>query len=346
MDSRHLDKTRRAIVLAALALISRPRVARAQVARRYRVAYFELQHPGAIPPKGIWGGVLERELGLLGFSDKNTSFEYVLVEWDSRERLPEKARELVATAPDVIFSEYPNFVAEVTTTIPIVFANRTEEMAIPLVGDLRRPRANVTGVVTKYGEHRFKRLEVTRELLPKARRLAFIYNGGPAWQDPKLRKKEEGSRPKGPTIDEVAKRLGFELIEGDVAKHGEDLDATLESVRKQGAEIIFPMGSASIRDKDRYAKFSRFQVDHRIAYIGDGGSSPGIGPVLSWGMDWKDHYRRAAEMIAQILKGKRPSDIAVDVTSRFLITVDKRAAAAMNLEIPASILVRADRIIQ
>jgi len=271
----------------------------------------------------------------------------MLVEWDSRDRLPEKARELVASGPDVIFTESPRVVSEETATIPIVFANTTETGAIALVGDLKRPRANATGVATRYDEHLRKRFEATRELLPKARRLAFVYDRDSGWGDDKRRAMVEANWSKALAANtEAAARFEFEVIHGDVGKHGGDLDAALEGVRKQGAEILFPVGSASIRDKDRYGKLQRFQVTHRIPYIGDGGFGPGIGPVLSWGMDWADHYRRAAEMIAQILKGRRPSDIAVDVTARFLITVDKRAASAMNLEIPASLLVSADRIVQ
>ena len=319
------------------------------VARSYRVGYFELKHPGSFPPKGAWGAKLESELEQLGFSERtNTAFDYMLVEWEGRGRLAEKARELVAMRPDAIFSEYPTDVAEATSTIPIVFANIGELRAISLVGDLKRPRANVTGVLGPYWDHLVKRLEATRELLPKARRLALVYNSDVSWVDARQRELAETDRVKRlGFVSELAVRLGFEVIVGDVGKHAASLDAALESVRKQGAEIIFPIASASIRDKDRYSKFQQFQVAHRIAYIGDGGfGREAPGPVLSWGMDWNDHYRRAAEMIAQILKGRRTADIPVDVTSRFLITVDKRAATALNLEVPGSILLRADRIVQ
>jgi hypothetical protein len=198
----------------------------------------------------------------------------MLVEWDLRERLREKARDLVASGPDVIFSEYPSFVAEETATIPIVFANQGEGGALYLVGDFRRPRANITGVIGPYNEHTAKRLESTRELLPKARHLALIHNSDVSWLDPKERAMAQAGHSKRlTTISEAAARLGFEVIHGDVAKHGGDLDATLDSVRTKGAQIIFPVASATIRDKDRYGKFARFQEVHRIAYIGDGASA-------------------------------------------------------------------------
>jgi len=216
--------------------------------------------------------------------------------------------------------------------------NAPERSARKVVGDdLRRPKGNVTGVAIKYEEWSAKRLELVRDLLPKARRVAVVTDAVD-WG--------YGLDP----LKAAGRGLGLEVVVCDVARHGaregsvevgnRALAITLQEMLRIRPDAFMAFGAFNATN--RFKMFVDFERKHRLPYIGDG-SGDG---VAGYGMDYADHERRLLEIIVQILRGKKPADIPVDFTSRFLLTVDLKRAKEIGVEIPASILVRADQLSQ
>jgi putative tryptophan/tyrosine transport system substrate-binding protein len=298
------------------------------------------------PPRIAW---FEDELAKHGFvAGKNTRIEYVFT-WDgARQMIPVRAKELLARRPEVIlvrgvgiFSGRKLMALQaLARSVPVVFENYAEEDAARVVGgDPRRPSGNVTGVALKYAEFAEKRLDLFRQLLPKARRIAVI-------SDYPHRESDLAR------LEETARRMGLEIVRGDVASHGGGseatpdagnaaLDATLKDILKARPAAFMAFGGFNA--PNRMEQFLDFELKHRIPYIDDGGT---YRSVVGFGMDYEDHRRRAVAVIAKVLEGTRPADIPVDSTSRFLLTVNLKRAREIGVEIPPSILVRADRIDQ
>lgn len=296
------------------------------------------------PPRIAW---FEDELAKHGFvAGKNTRIEYVFT-WDgTRQVIPVRAKELLARRPDVILvrglglysGRKLTALQALAQSVPVVFENYTEEDAARVVGgDPRHPSGNVTGVALKYAEFAEKRLDLFRQLLPKAKRIAVI-SDYVRWESSLTR------------LDETARRMGLEIVRGDVASHGGGsevtpdagnaaLKATLEDILKARPAAFMAFGGFNA--PNRMEQFLDFELRHRIPYIDDGGT---YRSVVGFGMDYGDHRRRAVAVIAKILEGARPADIPVDSTSRFLLAVNLKRAREIGVEIPPSILVRADRI--
>lgn len=345
---------RREVIGATLAvLIAGPGALAQTPGRTYVVAYWgNLAAPGKppdpttrkTPPRIAW---FEDELAKHGFIvGKNTRIEYVFTGHDTRDLIALQAKELVARKPDVIWprlgvvEEKRRVIRALTPSIPVVVDNVVESVALEFVGDLKRPAGNVTGVALDYAAFAEKRLELIRQLLPKARRVAVI-------ADFLLYSPNDFARLEG-----SARRIGLEIVRGDVARHGGGfeatpasgtaaLDATLAEVLKARPDAFMAYGSFNAPNRGK--QFLDFELKHRIPFIDDGLTQHS---VVGFGMDYEDHARRAVAIIAEILKGARPADIPVDSTSRYLLTVDLKRAKAIGVEIPPTILLRADKIFQ
>ncbi|HEX4944820.1 MAG TPA: ABC transporter substrate-binding protein [Usitatibacteraceae bacterium] len=302
---------------------------------------------GSPPPAPRW---LDEALARNGFVvGRNvrieTAFGNVRIEreFDERERerrdslVAVAARKLLALDPDVIFVASAAGIAALqalTKSVPIVFANQVDPVQAGFVRELRRPGGNVTGVALLYEELAEKRIELVRQLLPGAKRIALIADFPLA---------RERNRTFPSRLEAAASRLGLLLIRGDVSAHGGDLAATLRHVLESRPDAFMAFGTIPSAP-DRFEQFLKFEKTHRIPFIGDG-AEDGRG-VVSYGADYDDHFRRAAEMIVRILRGASPADTPVDRDTRFLLVVDLPLAKQIGIEIPPSILLRADRIIR
>ena len=219
-----------------------------------------------------------------------------------------------------------------TSTIPIIFVNVNDVEGV-LVKSLNRPGVNLTGVVIHYNELVEKRLELIRELLPRASKAGFVsdYAEHRRWT------------PDYPArFRAAARRLGLDLVDADTSAHGGDLDATLKHMLKSRPDAFLGVG-AIVTAPDRERQWMEFQRSSRIPYIGDGSKAKG---VVSYGADYDDHWRRAWEMVVKMLKGARPEETPVDQDTRFILTADPKGAREIGIEIPASILIRANVLVQ
>lgn len=284
----------------------------------------------ALARHGFTEGVnvrIEREFGNVPPEDLND---------DARREahLRAAASRLLARNPDVILAfGGAEVLKSLTRTIPIIFTREENVEERGLVKSLNRPGGNVTGVVVFYDEIAEKRIEFIRELLPNAKRAGFISNYA------FFRRYWERDFPA--RYRAAARRLGLELIDGDVSAHGGDPDATFRTVLASRPEAFMVFGTL-VTGHGHLRTWPEYQRLHRIPYIGDGSSAKG---VVNYGFDLEDHARRTWEMAVRMLKGARPEDTPVDRDTRFILTVDPKGAREIGIEIPASIMIRANVLV-
>lgn len=251
----------------------------------------------------------------------------------SNARIRAAAQRLLARNPDVILCfGGARILKSLTRTTPIIFGNLNDVEGV-LVKSLNRPGVNVTGVVIHYNELIEKRLELVRELLPRATKVGFVSD----YAEIRRMQPDYPSR-----FRTAARRLGLELVDADTSAHGGDLDATLKHMLKSRPDA-FLAAFAIFTAPDRERQWIEFQKSSRIPYIGDGSKAKG---VVSYGADYDDHWRRAWELVVKMLKGARPEETPVDQDTRFILTADPKGAREIGIEIPASILIRANVLIQ
>ena len=297
--------------------------------------------PGAPQPRIPW---FEEGLARRGFvAGKNLRVAYAFTGPDYAHEMSQQARELLAQRPEVIYFVAQGVVGKARSIrlldkeVPLIFANVWEEQAqLAVGGNLRRPAGNMTGVAVK-NEFPNKRLEIVRYLLPNARRVAVVLD----------------ARRSGPYEGVVAagKRLGLEVVICDVAARDKadapveeriaTFAATLDDMLKSRPDAFMSYADFGVHAA---SAFSDMELRHRIPYIAGGG--PVRDGVASYGVDWNDHLRRLIEIVVQILGGKKPADIPVDITSRFIVKVDLKRAKKIGLQVPPEFLLRADEVVQ
>ena len=252
-----------------------------------------------------------------------------------RSRLEPLAAELVALGPDVIVaSTQPAAVAamKATRTIPIVFVIVPEPVESGLVESLARPGKNATGLATMNKELVGKRLELLRELLPKMQRVALL-----------LEVDFDMNRRQAAFAESAAKLLGLDVLRvgiglphtfdasfGDLARQHPDAVLVIENppTFTHRAEIARRMAEVKIPAMYGFQEFSR------------------AGGLISYSVDFRDQFRRAADYVDRILRGARPGDLPIQQPLKFALTVNLAAAKALGISVPQSLLLRADEVIE
>jgi putative ABC transport system substrate-binding protein len=276
------------------------------------------------------------ELGYVPGRDVRFEFRSPLP--DQQERLPEMARELVRLAPHVLVVEgMPAIRAarDATGTVPIVMVAAGDPVQARVVTSLARPGGNVTGVATLFHELTAKRLELLREVAPTARRVGVVWNP----TNPDVAAQWAQARAAARTLGLEVRSLEVRRVE-DV---GPALDAgrrdgigallvTVDTVTWSGARRIMDLAAAH-RLPAMYT--SRLFVD---AFGHDG--------LMAFAPDRIHVQKLIARYVDRILKGARPAALPVEHPTEFELVVNARAARAMGLALPPSILGRADRVIE
>ena len=189
----------------------------------------------------------------------------------------------------------------------------------------------MTGVVVPYQELALKRLELVRELLPKARRIALLANY------PHLRTRIPGFPAE---LEAGARNLGMNILEADASKDRGDIAATFSRVIRRNPDAFFVFGEVNFQP-DRVEVIEAMELRRRIPVIFD---IQGSG-ILALSPDWQLAMDRAYQNAAKVLKGTKPADIPLEMENRYLMTVNLLRAAAIGLEVPRSLVLRADRVI-
>jgi putative ABC transport system substrate-binding protein len=317
------------LTLGTLAL---PFAAEAQQAGKVpRIGFLYYGSPGPSPELDAFRQGL-RELGCI--EGQNIAID-VRFASGRVERLPELAAELVRLKVDVIVTPgTPASVAakKATSTIPIVFAGVADAVGAGLVANFARPGGNITGLTSISAELGGKRLELLKEVAPKASRVAVLYN--PADRSNVLVLKE---------LQESAPALGLTLQPLEVRGPGEFKGAFVAMSRKR-AHALF--GAAGVLTTGHRKAIVDLSAKSRIPAMWGERQFVEAGGLMSYAVNFYDQVRRAATYVDKILKGAKPADLPVEQPTKFELVINLKTAKALGLTIPRSLLLRADEVIQ
>jgi putative ABC transport system substrate-binding protein len=307
-----------------------PVLAHAQnVTKSYRLAFLALR-------TGQESGVVKLRLEELGYAEgKNLVFDFHSADGQP-ERLAVLATELVRTNPDVIVTGFGTLTAKAaqaaTATIPVVFTTVGDPIGAGIVKSLNRPGANITGLTDQASEITGKRLQIMQQLQSGLQIVAVLMNPDTPFSALALQDLRAAAAAGGPRLEVCEVRTRDQLstsIEAAAKAGATGLmileDPLLVSLRGQIADI-----AARLRLIATYG--NREFVD--------------VGGLLSYGTDRRQLYRRAAELVDTILKGKMPADIPVERPTKFELVINLKAAKALGITIPQTLLATADEVIE
>ncbi|MDO8474840.1 MAG: ABC transporter substrate-binding protein [Candidatus Rokubacteria bacterium] len=318
--------------LAATGVVAAPGVARAQQAgKAHRIGFLSLGSGPAAPVEAFREGL--RELGYV--EGRNLTIEY---RWAAGKagRLPEMAAELVRLKVEVIVGVTTPVIEaakRATSTIPIVMAAVADPVGSGLVAGLARPGGNVTGLTLMSTELVGKRLQLVRELLPKATRVAVLsYHGYTS-----------ATRPYLEQMRAAAQQMGIQLVVQEV-NEARDLPDAFTAMQRERAQALDVRASPFSTENAK--RIVELAAQHRLPAMYDVRSFVEAGGLVSYGPSGLEIFRRAAFYVDRILKGAKPADLPIEQPTKFELVINLRAARALGLTIPPALLARADQVIQ
>jgi len=314
-----------------LGTLSAPLAGEAQPGRLPLVAI--LQPSSASAPQG--GTVyFKQALAELGWVEGRTvRFETRYGDWQP-DRMAEAARELVRLQPDVLCTNSDTAVRaamQATTSIPIVVSAAADLLALGGVKSLAHPGGNVTGVTHAQPELDRKRLEVLKEALPSATRISYLFNPD-AIPETALR-----------ALDESARLLGVRVLRVRVRTPAELEPAFAVMVKESAQAVLVQDGVLLARYVDRVTALAR---KHRLPAISQSPRFAERGGLLQYGADVYELFRRSATYADKILKGAKPAELPVELPTKLELAINLKTAKALGLNIPQSLLLRADEVLQ
>ena len=275
-----------------------------------------------------------RGLKEAGFIEgQNVVIEYRSVE-DQADRLPALVADLVRRQVALIVGNTPATVAAVaaTTTVPIVFVTGNDPVITGLVASLNRPGGNATGVSFLSSAVGTKRLELLRQLVPKAAALAMLV-------DPNTADAERERRD----VQAATQAIGQELTVVDVSSD-RDIETAFPTFVQRGAGALFVgIGAFFNSRRERIVALSS---RHAIPAIYPWREAVQIGGLMSYGTSMTDAYRQAGVCAGRILKGEKPGDLPVMQPTKFEFVINLKTAKALGLDVPDRLLALADEVIE
>jgi putative ABC transport system substrate-binding protein len=254
---------------------------------------------------------------------------------DNAERVRRHVAEMVALVPDVVLANDTSTVGpllQATRSVPIVFVNVTDPIGGGFVDSLARPGGNATGFTAfEYGMSG-KLLELLKQVSPGIARAAVI-------RDPSM---ASGSGQFG-ALQAVGPFLGVEVSPIDVRDAREIERAITEFARSPNGGLVLAAGSGGIRHRDLIISLA---ARHKLPAISFYRFFTAGGGLISYGTDLVDPYRRAAAYVDRILKGEKPADLPVQAPTKYELAINLKTAKALGLDIPATVLARADEVIE
>jgi putative ABC transport system substrate-binding protein len=302
------------------------------------------QQAGKLPTIGIlgvatasawspWVAAFVQRLHELGWVENRTvAIEY---RWaDGRgERFAEIAAEFVQLKVDVIVTAggAVNAAKQATQVIPVVFAVASDPVGSGLVASLARPGGNVTGLSVQATELVGKRVELLREIVPGLRTLAIMANVGyPA----AMREMTE--------VQTITRALGLDVAAIKIQR-AEDIAPVIEATKGHTDALYVCIDPLTDANRVRIVTMALgARLPTMSSFRGDGE----VGPLIFYGPNVPDLFRRAAEFVDKIIRGVKPSDIPVEQPTKFDLVINLKTAKALGLTVPSSLLARADEVIE
>jgi putative ABC transport system substrate-binding protein len=245
------------------------------------------------------------------------------------------AAELVALAPDVIFasgSAPMGALLEVTRTVPIVFAVLPDPVGAGIVKSLSRPGGNATGFMMFEYSLCGKWLELLKEIVPRVTRAAVL-------RDPAI--------PAGvgqfAVIQSVAGSVGVEVIPVNLSDAAELERELVAFAQSANGGLILTASALSAVHRDLIITLA---ARHKLPAVYQERNYAAAGGLISYGPNFLDQYRQAAGYVDRILKGEKPADMPVQAPTKYELVINLKTAKALGLEIPTTLLARADEVIE
>jgi putative ABC transport system substrate-binding protein len=251
------------------------------------------------------------------------------------ERLPQLVDELVASKVDVIVTvSYPAALAAKRRSagIPVVVYASGDPVSSGLVESLARPGGNITGISDVAAELAPKRLQLLKDVTPRLRRVAMLWNAG----DLGMTLRYEASAAAARTLGVVVQPFGV--------REPEDFgDAFAAMTRDPPDAILMVADPLTTLNRKRVFEYAE---SHRLPAIYEAEPNVVDGGLMSYGPDAGESFERAASLIDRIFKGTRPAELPFEQPTRFRLAINLKAARALGIKIPQSVLVQADRVIE
>jgi len=323
---------RRAFIHAVVGgLIAAPLTVKAQqTGRAPRIGFLGNGNPNLQSPsvEAFRQGL--RELGWI--EGQNITIEY---RWagGNMDRLPALASELVKLPVDVIVtagSPAVRAARQASITIPIVVAIMSDPVALGYAASLARPGGNVTGLASLFEELTPKQLQIFKETMPRATRVAILSYVDSA---PSIL----------PATEAAARALGLKARVfriRDVA----DLDAAITAAKTERADGVHVLPAPFFNH--HRARIAELATKHGLPSISEASEYVQDGGLMSYGPNFPGMYRRAASYVDRILKGAKPGDLPIEQPTKFELVINLKTAKALGLTIPQTLLLRADEVIQ
>ena len=328
-----MDSTRRNFIAAAAALAAAPVVGVAQ--QREKSWRIGLLLGGPRPSNGLPPAPLREGLAKLGYVEgKNLTFES---RWAQAkfEALPALAAEIVQSRVDLIVAGgWPAAYAVklATSSIPIVVVGVGDAVESGLVASLSRPGGNLTGLSDVEAELSSKRLQLLKEAVPKAARMAVLWNQNDAAMTLRYRKMDAAANTLGVTVQALGVRAP------------DDFEAAFAAMRRERPDALFLVTDA-LTSLNRKLVI-QFASEHRIPAMYEHGSFVEQGGLMSYGSSFDERLERIAYFVDRILKGAKPGDLPMEQPTRFYLHINLATARALGIAIPQSVLLRADKVIE
>ncbi len=326
---------RRAFIAGLGTTLAWPLAARAQqrAGRVYRVGYFAITSRERSLP---FMKAFEEGLRSLGYRvGENVVIEYRFADGEL-ERLPALAADLVRLGVDIIVSgtNVTTVAAmKATTTIPIVMTNSAEPVSAGFVASLARPGGNVTGFSSEPGDEIYgKRLEFLKETLPNLSRVGVLWNPDFAPNQDRLT-----------SIREAAPALGLTLVPAE-ARGLDALEQAFATMVRERAQVLVVLSDGVLFNCR--GQIGVMAVRNRLPAISAVREYVEAGLLLSYGIDLPDQFRRSAVFVDKIFKSAKPADLPVEQPTKFELVINLKTAKALGLEIPPTLLARADEVIE
>ena len=329
------DMRRREFIFALGGAAALPLAARAQQGERVRRIGVLLPAAPEDAEFQSWVGAFLQGLAQSGWiTGRNIRIETRWTKFDT-EDTRKYAAELVALGPDVIVATGTSTLGpllRLTRTVPIVFPLAADPVAAGLVESLARPGGNATGFMSFEIGVSAKWLELLKEIAPGVKRAAVLRTLATA----------AGPGQFG-VIQAVASSLGVELRPIDTGDAGEIERAVVAFASEPNSGLIATTGGGVLQHRELIVALA---ARHRLPAIYAYRSHVMSGGLMSYGLDNLDQYRRAAGYVDRILRGEKPADLPVQAPTKYELIINLKTAKALGLDVPPSLLARADEVIE
>jgi putative ABC transport system substrate-binding protein len=252
------------------------------------------------------------------------------------DRLPSLARELLTLGPDVLFvSTTPGSLAAkaATASVPIVFVGVADPVGAGIIQTLAKPGGNVTGITNIVAELTGKRLDLLKQVVPNASKVAVLINPDDANAPLQMRNAEAAARALAIELEPVLHIRGAIDLEGV-------FDAATRTHADAALRMVDPLTNPLSKQTAELA------IEHRLPVIYPFRISVENGGLISYGTDIADQFRQAATLVHKIFSGAAAADLPVEQPTKFELAVNLKTARALGLTIPETLLATTDEVIQ